>query len=266
MKLQQLPARQGIVWVRQGFRLFVRQPLGFSGLFASFLFVVFLVMLLPLVGPFLLLALLPLGSLGFMIAARTALDGRFPLPRVFIEPLRSGRQRALGIVKLGAIYAIACIAISALSEWLDGGALEALMETMGSGKATPEDLQQRLAEPSLMTGLAVRLGLAGLLAVPFWHAPALVHWAEHGVAKSLFSSTVACWRNRGAFTVFALTWTAVVLVFGIVANLLAALLGQPQLVAFVAMPLSLVLSTIFYTSIYFSFADCFALDPSGDSP
>ena len=41
MRLQTVPARQGIVWVRQGFRAFFRQPLAFAGLFATFLFAAF---------------------------------------------------------------------------------------------------------------------------------------------------------------------------------------------------------------------------------
>jgi len=259
MRLLIVPARQGAVWVRRGFQLFGRRPLGFSGLFAAFLFAVFLLTLLPLVGSLLLLALLPLGSLGFMIAARAALQGGMPLPRVFAEPLRVDRRRSAAILLLGAIYALASVAIIGLSDWVDGGALERLMATLADGKANAEDVAQRLADPALQTGLLLRFGLAGLLSVPFWHAPALVHWGAQGVAQALFSSTVACWRNKGAFTIFALTWTAVVLGFAVLANLVAALLGQAQLVALLAMPVSLVLSTVFYTSLYFTFADCFEL-------
>src|SRR4051794_8554678 len=73
MKLQLVPARRGILWVRQGFAVFLRQPMGFAGLFAIFLFAVFTLSLLPAIGPLLLLALLPLASLGFMVATRRAL-------------------------------------------------------------------------------------------------------------------------------------------------------------------------------------------------
>ena len=89
--------------MRQGFRVFVRQPLGLrrrcsrpacsrSSLLS----------LLPVVGPLLLLALLPLGSLGFMIATRGALDGRLPMPGAFVAPLRSRPRRAWSaLLKLG---------------------------------------------------------------------------------------------------------------------------------------------------------------------
>jgi len=106
----------------------------------------------------------------------------------------------------------------------------------------------------------LRFGLAGLLSVPFWHAPALVHWGRHGVGKALFSSTVAVWRNRGAFAVYSLVWFAVIMLFALLANLVFGLLGQTQLVALAAMPASLIFSTVFYASLYFTFTDCFAPD------
>jgi hypothetical protein len=192
-----------------------------------------------------------------MIATRQSLAGQLPLPRVFVEPLRQGLPRLRAMLMLGVVYAVASVAIIALSEWADGGALEALMDLLADGKATPEVVAQRLADSRLQLGVVMRLGLAGLLSVPFWHAPALVHWGAQGVAQSLFSSTVAMWRNKGAFTVFSLAWLGVVLSFGVAANLIAALLGQAQLVALLAMPASLLLSTVFYTSLYFTFADCF---------
>ncbi len=72
------------------------------------------------------------------------------------------------------------------------------------------------------------LVLLALLAVPFWHAPALVFWGRQGWAKSLFFSTMAIWRNRGAFAVYGLGWFGLSLVFAMVFSVLLALLGVPQ--------------------------------------
>jgi hypothetical protein len=261
MRLQLVPARQGAQWVRQGFAVFLKQPMGFAGLFATFLFAVFALTLLPVVGPLLLLALLPLGSLGFMVATQSALDGRFPLPRAFIAPLRTGRAQLTALVKLGLIYAAATWAILALSDWIDGGALDALMEAQASSNSSADVVAAKLADPRLETGVLLRFGLLGLLSVPFWHAPALVHWGRQTAAKSLFFSTVACWRNKGAFIVYSLTWLGVFLLFALLANLVLGLIGRAQLVPFVAMPASLIFSTVFYASLYFTFADCFAPPP-----
>jgi len=266
MKLQLVPARQGAMWVRQGFAVFLRQPMGFAGLFAVFLFAVFVLAWLPLVGPVLLLALLPLGSLGFMLATRRALDGRFPLPRVFIEPLRAGRPRLLAIVKLGLMYAAATWVILWLSDLVDGGALDALMEAQGSRTTTPNDVATRLADPRLEAGVLMRFCLLGLLSVPFWHAPALVHWSGQTAGKSLFFSTVAVWRNKGAFIVYSATWLAVLLLFALMANLLFGLIGRTQLVPFIAMPASMIFSTVFYASLYFTYAACFTAEPDDAVP
>ena len=267
MRLQQVAAAAGWAWVRQGWRVFARQPLGFSGLFAVFLFTAFVLTQLPLVGPLLLLALLPLGSLGFMIGTREVLQGRLPLPRAFVEPLRQGPARLRAMIVLGVVYAVGSVLIINLAEWADGGALEQLMDVLADGKATPAEVAERVGDPRLMLGLLIRFGLAGLLSIPFWHAPALVHWGGQGAAQSLFSSTLAIWRNKGAFLAFALGWTGLVLGAGLAVNLAGALLGQAPLIAVLAMPASLLLSTVFYASLYFTFADCFAArTPSADPP
>ena len=60
------------------------------------------------------------------------------------------------------------------------------------------------------------------LSVPFWHAPALVHWSGMGIAQALFSSTLAVWRCTGAFVVYSLCWAALILIFGVAAALVLA--------------------------------------------
>jgi hypothetical protein len=261
MKLQTVPARDGALWVRRGFTVFFRHPMAFAGLFAAFMFGVFLLMLVPWAGPMVLLALLPLASLGFMIATRVVLEGHFPTPGAFIEPLRRGRPRRLAMLQLGIAYAVATFVIMWLSDVVDGGALDALIEALPAGNTAPELVAQKLADPQLAVGLIVRFGLAALLSLPFWHAPALVHWGAQSSTKALFFSAMACWRNRGAFAVYALTWLGVILFFALLANLVFLLLGQTQLVAVASMPASLIFSAVFYASLYFTFSACFVEDP-----
>jgi hypothetical protein len=198
-----------------------------------------------------------------MVATRRVLAGRFPLPHAFIEPLRAGRPRLVALVQLGIVYAVATWAILWLSDLFDGGALDALVDAQASG-GSPDAVAARLADPRLKIGVLLRFGLLGLLSIPFWHAPALVHWGGLPAAKSLFFSTVAVWRNKGAFAVYSLVWFAVLILFALVANLLFAVFGRPELVPLVAMPASLVFSTVFYASLWFTFADCFRPD-DGDA-
>ena len=153
------------------------------------------------------------------------------------------------MVKLGLIYAASTSLILWLSDLVDGGALDALMEAQGSRTASPDDVAARLADPRLEAGVLMRFCLLGLLAVPFWHAPALVHWSGQSAVKSLFFSTVACWRNKGAFIVYSATWLGVLLLFALLAN-----------------PASMIFSTIFYASLYFTFAACFSAEPGETDP
>jgi hypothetical protein len=182
-------------------------------------------------------------------------------------PLRAGRPQLGAMIQLGVIYAAATWSILALSDWIDGGALEALMEAQAAGASAPDAVADKLADPRLEWGVILRFGLLGLLSVPFWHAPALVHWGAQSAGKALFFSTVACWRNKGAFVVYSLTWLGVFVLFALLANLVFAVVGRGPLVPFVALPASLIFSTVFYASLWFTFADCFdagPVDTAGD--
>ena len=266
MKLQVVGARQGALWVRNAFTLFFKRPMAFAGLFGACLFFVLVLNLLPFVGPLLLLAALPLGSLAFMIATRTALEGGVPRPSVLFDTLRGPRQRRIALLQLGVVYAVLTVAVMLLADWVDDGALEAMLQTVAGGNATPEAMGEALSDPKLELGMLVRFGLAGLLSVPFWHAPALVFWGDQSATKALFFSTVACWRNKAAFSAYSLAWVAVILLFAVLVNLVFVLLGQVQLVAFATMPATLIFSTVFYVSLYFSFADCFSMAPDAEPP
>ena len=260
MKLQLVSPARGATWVRQGFAVFFKQPLAFAAVFAGLMFALFVLALLPTIGPLLLLSGLPLATLAFMIATRRATQGRSPLPAAFIEPVQAGRVRLLVLAKLGLAYAVSTFLIMWLSDAADGGALDALLKTLGDTKTPPEQIVARIRDPQLQFGIVLRVGLASLLSLPFWHAPALSHWGGLGAAKALFFSFVACWRNKGAFAVYALTWAGVILGFAVLANITFLMLGQLRLIGVLAMPASLLFSTVFYASLYFTFADCFMQD------
>lgn len=85
MKLQIVPARRGIHWVKAGVKTFFRQPLALSGLFFMFLALVSVISIVPVVGNVLSLALLPAATLGLMAATREADNGKFPMPVLLIS-------------------------------------------------------------------------------------------------------------------------------------------------------------------------------------
>ena len=257
MRLQTVPARQGAAWVRLGFRAFGKRPIAYAALFTTVLLAFLSMKVVPLLM-FVLLPLGPLVSLGFMIATRQVLDGGFPTPRVFIEPLRAPRPQLVALVQLGIVYAIATFLIMWLGDLVDSGGADTLASVApAASAASGADAEALAVQPGALFGLMLRMGLAGLLSIPFWHAPALVYWDGHGCAKSLFSSTIACWRNRGAFAVYGLMWFGVVMALSLVSAVLLALVGQPELTLVASVPMSMIVATVYYASLYFTFADSF---------
>lgn len=275
LRLQPVAPAQGWQWLRQGLRLWLQRPLAFVGLFVFFLFTVLLLMVVvPVLGGPLGMALLPMLSLGFMIASRSAMAGGpvhiLQLAEGLRHPVRSQRQAQW---VLCAAYAVGTILVITLADLVDGGTFEALQREMAAagaeGKPSPA-LDAVLADPRLVQGMLVRLGLAGLLSVPFWHAPALVHWGGQSALQALFSSTLALWRTRGAFTLYLLGWLGAMVVTGVVFSVVAAITGANQLLGLMTLPIGLAFSAAFYASLWFSFDDSFRAsdtsDTSADSP
>jgi len=252
MKLNIVPARAGIQWVKLGIQTFFKQPLALSGLFFMFMAIMSIATLVPLIGGALALALLPAATLGLMAATQEATRGKFPMPSVLISAFRAGQQRLQSMMVLGGLYAVGFLLVMAISALFGGGQF-AMLYLVG-GKITRE----MLLAPEFQLAMWVAMALYLPLSLLFWHAPALVHW--HGVPplKSLFFSLVACFRNFWAFTVFALVWIAVFMLVGLVLTTLGAVIGSPDMVALLMMPAALVMAAMFFTSIYFTFRDSFA--------
>lgn len=255
MKLKTVRARQGLQWVRDGFRVFFRQPLGLSAMFAAVAFGALVLLQLPLVGPVMALGLMPLASIAFMIATREVQAGRSAHPGLLLQPLRQP-QRRRAMLQLGAVYAVAAIAVVLLAHLVDGGRFAAAVQAVSENEAT----QELLTDPMLEFGVLLRLVLMTLLSLVFWHAPALVFWDDLPVGKALFASMLACLRSVGAFALYGLAWFGLLLSFMVVTQTVLTMLGLAQAVAHAALPAVMLFSTVFYASLYFSYADSFEAD------
>jgi hypothetical protein len=254
--LKPVPARQGAHWLRDGFRLFGKHPLAFSVLLVAFLVSALVLSLLPFVGSLLVVAALPLLSLGFMVASEAALAGKPIHPGHFLAPLKSDAVRRRRQLSLCVAYAAATVLVMLVSDAVDDGKFEKLQRLMGqSGQAA--EVERLLRDPQLFWGVVCRFGLIALLSVPFWHAPALVHWGDQGPAQAMFSSTLAVWRSRGAFAVYLLAWLGIIVTFGMTTALLAGLLSARELAGVLLLPSVLIFSTVFYVSLLFTFNDTF---------
>lgn len=263
------PAR-GARWIGDAWRLFMRRPLAFSALFAVFLLGAMVLSLLPFVGAVLQMMVLPLLSLGYMVASQAALLDDPVHPRAFIEPLKGDPAKRRALVILCAIYALGALLVLVLADAASDGAWRRLQEAMAEGPAGQAKVAAILQEDGLFNGAITLTLLGAALSIPFWHAPALVHWGSQGVAQSLFSSTLAVWRAKGAFLVYGLGWFGLVLLLGAGSALVLGLVGLHQYAGILVMPAALVFSAVFYVSLLFTFNDSFgnaeAVRQAADEP
>lgn len=260
MKLRIVPPRTGITWVRSGIFVFRRQPLAMAALFFMTMAAMSLASVLPLIGPALALMLLPSATLAMMVASAEAVQGRYPTPAVLLVAFRTGRQRLRHMLQLGALYAACFLGVIAFSALFDGG--EFAQVYLGGAPLTQDVVENTDFQLAMWASMLLYLPLSLL----FWHAPGLVHW--HGVppVKSLFFSIVACMRNFGAFVVYGLGWLAVFAIGGVLVSLLSGLLAMVGLLSPASMPaamggimvgLAMVMATMLFCSIVFTFRDCF---------
>ncbi|PUE30014.1 hypothetical protein B9Z39_00305 [Limnohabitans sp. JirII-29] len=254
MKLHVVPARTGALWVRQGIRTFWKQPIALSGLFFMFMALMSVSSLVPVIGSFFALMLLPAASLGLMAATREVDLGKFPMPMILASGFRAGKERKRDMLVLGLLYALGFIGVMGLSMLVDGGDFAKLYLVGGALD------KETLMTPEFQNAMWLSMLLYLPLSAVFWHAPALVHW--HGVPaiKSLFFSTVACLSNWRAFLVFGLLWSFIFLLTALVITLISSFTGDSEFASLALLPVMLMLAAMFFCSTYYSFRDSFVSD------
>ena len=114
MKLNVVPAKQGLVWVKLGIKTFWRQPLAFTGLFFLFMAWVSLLSMVPILGAVMALLILPAATLGLMVGTEQASAGKFPMPTVLMIAFRAGQQRLKAMLVLGGF----ALSNAILGTWL----------------------------------------------------------------------------------------------------------------------------------------------------
>ena len=263
MKLQIVPASRGVQWAKLGMRTFLKQPLALVGLFFMFMAMISLLSMVPLLGNVGALILIPGATLGFMAAAKEAQGGNFPMPVILVTAFREGPDKRRAMLVLGVLYMLGFLLVLGISALADGGKFARLY--LVGGSMSGELMEAADFELALLLSMVLYLPLS----LMFWHAPALVHW--HGVspAKSVFFSLVACKRNFSAFTVFGLVWLGVFMAVGVAVAFVSLAMGNPDMVAVLMFPAAMLIAAMFFTSLFFSYRDCFddtMDDTAGETP
>lgn len=261
LRLRTVAPLQGSVWLRQGLRTFLRQPLGFCMLFLGYLVLASLVGWIPFIGSALSLATVPVLSLAFMMATRDVLQGQ-PVRLAHLVAVRHqppATRRATLLLCLG--FGIAVTLIIEFGVWLGGAELVEALKPLGRSERDARVLMEVIGHPAVGRLANTIWALAALVSVPYWHALALVHWGGQTAGQALFSSTLALWRTKGAFLVFGLGWLGTVMLASLVVSLLVAVLGaalgSPPLAMALGATIFVALSAAFYVSLWFMFDDSF---------
>lgn len=261
MKLRTVPAAQGFQWVRDGFRTLGRRPMAFVGLASA---VVFASLVLPRISVLLTLVFAaagPLITLGFMNAAKQRDERSRSALAGFFEGMRLDADTRRPMLMLCAAYAAAAFLAGLLVTAGYGDSLGVLTRSM-PGVTPPEpaaSAPQSGADGRLVVGVAVQMVIGALLAIPFWHAPALVRWGGMAAPQAVFSSTVAIWRNRGAFAIYAASFFGLAMLLLVIGAPLLGALGGGQFVTVAVFSLLLLIPAAFYASLYWTFESCFAI-------
>jgi hypothetical protein len=252
MQLNEVPAKTGYVWFRQGIWLFRRNPIAFLALLLTYFFVLLAVSRVPFVGGILPLMIVPGAAVGFMAACRDTLAGKPVLPTILVDGYRSyGMVVARRLAALGIAYVAAIGVAFASSALADGGGLFKLM--LGTADSSPEALTSGPAQVAALIALAVHIPVAML----FWFAPVLTAWHDVPPVKAVFFSVVSCWRNRGAFIVYAALWLTAIPATLFVLALAMEMLGARDYAFAVLFPAFVALTAMLYCSFYATYRGCF---------
>lgn len=257
MKLKINPASQGFTWARQGWQICARQPMGYASLVGMVIAAALLMAGLPLIGPLLVVGIMPLAWMGFMLATRRVMMQERLTPGVLIEAVRAPDSPRAAFAKLGSAYVAATFLVMLLAEFLGPGA-----EGLAQALEKAQDAEEVMADPRVLEDMAWRLSLTWPLSLLFWHTPALTLWGKLPLGKALFFSAVAAWRNLGAFVVYGGTWLLAMVGLAILARGVQQIIPVPALASMLTFAGVLWLVSCFYASLYFSVVDCFETGPN----
>lgn len=192
MQARRLTAQEGMLWLVSGYRLYRANPPLLIGLTFSYLFLLIVVSMIPVVGT--VAANLGLPMLVVMVAngCRAIDEGHSrPLPfPILIDGLKLQRP---ALLRLGAINLAGSVITLLIGHAISGaiGAPDSFDPTAGD----PRDMLLIMLPPMLV---------GSPLFLAFWFAPLLTAWQGVTPAKSMFFSFVACMRNWVAFGAFIL--------------------------------------------------------------
>ncbi len=248
--MKTLNAMTGWLWIKRGFQLFRKQPAEMLTLFFVYMFFNMGIGLIPFLGQFLPLLLVPVFAINFMQACRQIEAGERVYPNLLLTGFRS--PALPNLLKLGALYILAATLAIAASSLVDNGVFWDVVTS-----TEPVD-PKTLPESGMLSGMmfSALLYLPAMMA--FWYAAPLIAWNKMSVSKAVFYSFFAVKRAARAFLVYGLAWFLISVFLSMMLTLLVAVIGGNGVtLMIILMPISIVLTVVMYCSFYPTYTDVF---------
>ena len=258
--LRTVPASMGLWWLKRGWALLKIHPWDSHMAVLFFLGALSICALLPWIGSFIAVALMPVLYLGVMAvfshnagqhigASQNTKPNKAQPQTVFVPLIAAFKapQTLRQLIILGFVYGAAVFAMIGLYALIDGGTA---FNYVVLGDPLPKEIEDRAKAVVAMAGVLV---FYAPISMAFWFTQQLVGWHGQSVAKSIFFSWIACWRNLGAFSVFGIAWVCVYLFTSGLLVLITLLLGMPTLLPVLIFPLSVFLMVWTFACFYASY-------------
>lgn len=213
MEIRKLEAARGWTWIKQGYQLLLRNPLlGISSAILCVLSVV-VALRLPMIGPLLAVALMPVMLAGYMNICRALEENEKVSPAMLLAGFK---QHTSSLVALGAFLMLGMLFASTVMVTMGGASFGALMEQMHSA-GDAQLLMQAIAGGDSRVSLAVLLGLTLMLVlvVAWQYAPILVFFSGISPWLALRASFTGTLRNIIPYTVYSLIMQVLTMLLGI---------------------------------------------------
>ncbi len=257
--MEKVPPQAGWLWVKEGFALFRKRPAELTTLFLSYMFLMFAIGVIPLLGQILPLLLVPVFSIAFMQACVHVEQGKRIFPSLLLTGFRSPSARAL--LKLGVLYFAAALFAIGASSLVDEGVLWMVMT--GQTELTAKTVNDSNIGLAMLFSALVYIPAA----MAFWYAAPLIAWQAMPVGKAVFFSFFAVQRAGKAFVVYGLAWAAIgVFLPAMLSTLVALLLNQAAVTILILLPLSITMTVAMYCSFYPTYTYIFGKPKLAEMP
>ncbi len=235
MLIKTVPAATGALWLRDGWRLFARQPLGLSAMVVMYLMMLFLPAMIPFIGIAISGVLAPFATVALLAACREVDAKRAPAVNLFVQPFQDEKVRT-PMVQLGMVNA----------------GLVLMVALLGNLVGSPEPTKAPASLQDIpLDALMVQLVLYTPVLMLMWFAPVLVGWHRLTPGKAMFGSVVACWRNKAALLVYSVVVALVMMAASaVVVGVFSTLFSSQQALSLLLAPLGLILMTVVQASFY----------------